>query len=290
SEVLGTVDRANKEVAIEALLNTFEEVWLSRQLELVATRRQPLTISRQETVTELGLEGQIIAPATSKPRVSSAKVTSLLQRSRRSVTKPTSPTPFSPPSPSSPPDTSHQTVRLLCNTDSIFETLESHQTSIQSVIGTTAAASFTDDLHRWQKMLQTIEAVLGVWLQVQALWTQLEVYQSSEVQTHLPAQSFTFSSVDKDWRDLIQSATANPSVMTVCLKEGLLCQLEKLQTSLLQCRAALVGYAKGQRDKCHWFHFIPLDDVLKFVCCGSHVEQLSSLIHKLLPHASGLLY
>ena len=48
SEVLGTVDRANKEVAIEALLNTFEEVWLSRQLELVATRRQPLTISRQE--------------------------------------------------------------------------------------------------------------------------------------------------------------------------------------------------------------------------------------------------
>ena len=49
------------------------------------------------------------------------------------------------------------------------------QTSLQSVIGTTAAASFTDDLHRWQKQLQTIEAVLGVWLQVQALWSQLEV-------------------------------------------------------------------------------------------------------------------
>ena len=50
-EVLQVVDRANKEVAIEALLNTFEEVWLSQQLELVATERMPLTISRQEVYT-----------------------------------------------------------------------------------------------------------------------------------------------------------------------------------------------------------------------------------------------
>ena len=42
------VDRANKEVAIEALLNTFEEMWPSQQLELAATERMPLTISRQE--------------------------------------------------------------------------------------------------------------------------------------------------------------------------------------------------------------------------------------------------
>ena len=48
SEVLQVVERANKEVAIEALLNTFEEVWLSRQLELVASERQPLAINREE--------------------------------------------------------------------------------------------------------------------------------------------------------------------------------------------------------------------------------------------------
>lgn len=51
------------------------------------------------------------------------------------------------------------------------------QTSLQSVVGTAAAASFTDDLYRWQKQLQTIEAVLGMWLRVQALWVQLEVRQ-----------------------------------------------------------------------------------------------------------------
>ena len=50
SEVVQIVERANKEVAIEALLNTFEEVWLSRQLELVASERQPLAINRQEVI------------------------------------------------------------------------------------------------------------------------------------------------------------------------------------------------------------------------------------------------
>ncbi len=48
------------------------------------------------------------------------------------------------------------------------------QMSLQTLEGTIAAASFADDLQRWQKQLQTIEGVLGVWLKVQQLWTQLE--------------------------------------------------------------------------------------------------------------------
>ena len=49
-----------------------------------------------------------------------------------------------------------------------------HKTSLQSLVGTVAAASFTDDLQRWHKQLQTIEAVLSVWLDVQKLWVQME--------------------------------------------------------------------------------------------------------------------
>ena len=46
--------------------------------------------------------------------------------------------------------------------------------SLQSLEGTVAALSFTDDLQRWHKQLQTIEAVLSTWLKVQLLWVQLE--------------------------------------------------------------------------------------------------------------------
>ena len=37
-----------------------------------------------------------------------------------------------------------------------------------------AAVSFADELHKWHKQLQTIEAVLVAWLKVQQLWVQLE--------------------------------------------------------------------------------------------------------------------
>ena len=37
-----------------------------------------------------------------------------------------------------------------------------------------AASSFTDEIHKWQKQLQTIEAVLTVWLEVQDKWVELE--------------------------------------------------------------------------------------------------------------------
>ena len=37
-----------------------------------------------------------------------------------------------------------------------------------------AAGSFADDIMKWQKRLQTIEAVLSVWLEVQEKWIELE--------------------------------------------------------------------------------------------------------------------
>lgn len=37
-----------------------------------------------------------------------------------------------------------------------------------------SATSFDDELSKWHKQLQTIEAVLVTWLKVQQLWVQLE--------------------------------------------------------------------------------------------------------------------
>jgi len=48
------------------------------------------------------------------------------------------------------------------------------QTSLQGLEGTTAAASFADELQKWHKQLQSIEAVIRLWLNVQLLWVQLE--------------------------------------------------------------------------------------------------------------------
>ena len=95
------------------------------------------------------------------------------------------------------------------------------QMSLQSQFGTAAATAFSDDLTHWHKQLQTVEAVLRAWLEVQQLWVGLEeVYGSPEVQAHLPGPTFTFSSVDQELRELTMRTTRNPAVMPTCLKEG----------------------------------------------------------------------
>ena len=48
------------------------------------------------------------------------------------------------------------------------------QVSLQSMLCGSAAGSFSDDIMKWQKRLQTIEAVLTVWLEVQEKWIELE--------------------------------------------------------------------------------------------------------------------
>ncbi len=63
---------------------------------------------------------------------------------------------------------------LLENTEPIFDELESHQVSLQAMQSSSAAGSFLDEVLKWQKRLQTIEAVVTAWLDVQEKWIELE--------------------------------------------------------------------------------------------------------------------
>ena len=65
-------------------------------------------------------------------------------------------------------------MMLLTSTEPIFDELESHQMTLQAMQSSSAAGSFLDEVMKWQKRLQTIEAVLTVWLEVQEKWVELE--------------------------------------------------------------------------------------------------------------------
>lgn len=84
-----------------------------------------------------------------------------------------------------------------------------------------AANSFTDELQYWHKQLQTVEAVLRVWLQVQTMWVQLEeVLTSGEAAQHLPTTHFNFSMINKEWKQLLKATAKAPNVVLSCLQEG----------------------------------------------------------------------
>jgi dynein heavy chain len=46
--------------------------------------------------------------------------------------------------------------------------------TLQAMQSNSAAGSFLDEVLKWQKKLQNIEAVLTCWLEVQDMWVELE--------------------------------------------------------------------------------------------------------------------
>ena len=46
------------------------------------------------------------------------------------------------------------------------------------------------------------------------------MYSSVDVQQHLAQEAFTFSNVDREFRELMAQAKKNPAVLSICLKDG----------------------------------------------------------------------
>lgn len=113
------------------------------------------------------------------------------------------------------------TISLLTNTDTIFAMLESHQIALAAMSGSSAAGSFLDEVSRWQKVLQQIEAVLLQWLEVQRKWVELEeVLQTSEVTAVLPHDANKFAVVNRDFRLLMKATEKNPNILQSCSRKS----------------------------------------------------------------------
>jgi dynein heavy chain len=148
-----------------------------------------------------------------------------------------------------------------------------------------------DELNSWHKQLQTVEAVLRLWLQVQTLWIQLEeVLSSAESAQHLPTVHYNFSTVDKEWKQLLKNTVKSPNVISTCLQEELISTLDKFRATLNLCKYALLQYIEGRRIKCPWLFFIPLDDILHLVCYGSSLSVFCEILPKLICYSTGVTF
>ena len=82
-------------------------------------------------------------------------------------------TAFTTPALSSMAELPTKDCHVLENAEEVSDTVSEHQTSLQALLGTSSASSFMEDLNKWRKILQTIEAVLKLWMSVQDLWCLL---------------------------------------------------------------------------------------------------------------------
>ena len=72
------------------------------------------------------------------------------------------------------------------------------QLSLQSMVGGSAASSFADDIIKWQKTLQNLEAVLNLWWEAQQKWIKLDDVSFIDCSSFCPiVRPFLLATIDE---------------------------------------------------------------------------------------------
>ncbi|XP_054847065.1 dynein axonemal heavy chain 11 [Eublepharis macularius] len=183
-------------------------------------------------------------------------------------------------------------IPLLKADEQLFETLDSNQVQLQTILQSKYIEYFIEQVLSWQKKLNVADTVIFIWMEVQRAWSHLETIfiGSHDIRDQLPEDAKRFDGIDSDFKELMKISANTKNVLEATTKPNLYEKLEDLQHRLSLCEKALAEYLETKRLAFPRFYFVSSADLLDILSKGAQPKQVTCHLIKLFDNTADLKF
>ncbi|KAJ8614220.1 hypothetical protein CTAYLR_001132 [Chrysophaeum taylorii] len=155
---------------------------------------------------------------------------------------------------------------ILVGIDEIQQELDDQLVKTQAMRGSRFVKPFLERAADWENMLTTLQEIIDNWLTVQAAWLYLEpIFSSDDIMRQIPQEGRMFKVVNQVWKESMAATVADPAVVSVARRQGLVESLKDANEKLERINKGLSDYLETKRLAFPRFFFLSNDELLSIL-------------------------
>jgi dynein heavy chain len=116
------------------------------------------------------------------------------------------------------------------------------------------------------------------------------IFDSPDIMKQLPQETKRFKSVDSTWRQNINTAKSDPSILRCCSKEGLKEKYAEANKNLEIVQKGLADYLEKKRSVFARFYFLSNDELLEILSQTKEVRNVRPHLRKVFEAIADLVF